>query len=462
MSIQLRDSRKWTPSTIRINPSNGVPGNNHVAIKKTNQIEGQNYTYEFKNKASSANPLNIIDSNPLSFFEYEVLNVDKASYLNSLFFSENEFSYIVDNNYIKDSQNGSLFNWSNHDLGKPLVLDFTMSSNVADLANSVTITPYFGSSKSVQITHVYVTDKTGSTQDVLTQPIFIGMSSEIINNNEYSKYFINTATVRFKERNVIDVRIVMEQPDYLQQEIMHSYWATDYSQSSSDNSPFFGSTRFNPDTLSRDIYQEIVYDKYQIIPKTSNPNEFSKQDVLSKKISVSLRKKAASSAIETYLVPIKLQHEVISARRMSIGIRDVTVEYQNFNDSAVCVSLPFNFDKSIESLMIGIESDVASFSKSSQLINSYVSVDEGKNWFPINASQFGFNTANSTTNPEILAFNQNVPNGYKLPGIKYYNFPEVPKDINQVIVKLELQKDKVNNVVPTVYSYTLAAKVKIV
>lgn len=460
MTIQVRSSSKWAPSTVRINPSNGVPGNNHLAIKKTNSIESQNYTYDFKNKASSANPLNIIDSNPLSFFEYEALNIDKILYSQNLFFSENEFSYIVDSNYIKDAQNGSLFNWSNHDLKNPLVLDFTMSSTSGNLANCVTITPYFGSSRSVKVTNIYVTDRSGTTENVLLEPIFIGMSSDAINNNEYSKYFIDTATIRFKERNVIDVRVVMEQPDYIQQDIMHSYWVTDYSQSSSDNSPFFGSSRFNPDTLSKDIYQEVIYDKYQIIPKTSNPNEFSKQDILSKKVSVSVRKKSSSAAVETYSVPVKLEHEVMSAKRMSIGIRDVSVEYQTFNDSAVCVSLPFNFDKPVESLMIGIDSDVANFSKSIQLINSYVSVDEGKNWKPINPSQFGFNAAGSTVNPEILAFNQNVPSGYKLPGVEYYNYPEVPKDINKILVKIELQRDRINNIVPTIYSYTLAAKVK--
>jgi len=243
MTIQVRSSSKWAPSTVRINPSNGVPGNNHLAIKKTNSIESQNYTYDFKNKASSANPLNIIDSNPLSFFEYEALNIDKILYSQNLFFSENEFSYIVDSNYIKDAQNGSLFNWSNHDLKNPLVLDFTMSSTSGNLANCVTITPYFGSSRSVKVTNIYVTDRSGTTENVLLEPIFIGMSSDAINNNEYSKYFIDTATIRFKERNVIDVRVVMEQPDYIQQDIMHSYWVTDYSQSSSDNSPFFGSSR---------------------------------------------------------------------------------------------------------------------------------------------------------------------------------------------------------------------------
>ena len=458
MTIQLRDSKKWIPSSITINPSNGIPGNNHLAIKKPGQIDSPNYAYYFKDKASSANPLNIIDANPLSIFEYECLNVDKSTYMQNLFYSENEFSYIVDNNYVKGSQSGSLFNWSNHDLKQPLILDFTMTYPSGDLANSVTITPYFGSSKSIRVTHIYVTDKTGVTQDVLTEPIYIGASSQSLNFGEYSKYFLDTATVRFQEKNAVKINVIMEQSDYTTQEILHSYWVTDYSQGSSDNSPFFGTTRFNPDILSKDIYQEIVYDKYQLIPKSSNPNEFSKQDLLSKRVSVSVRKK--NSGVETYVVPIKIQSDLLSAKIMSIGIRDVTVEYVNYNDTATMVSLPYKFDNSVESLMIGIDTDIASFSKSIQLIDSYVSVDQGKKWLPINASQFGFNSANETANPEILSFNQNVPNGYKLPGIKYYNYPEVPKEIKEVLVMINLKKDRINNVVPTVYAYTLATKVR--
>ena len=78
------------------------------------------------------------------------------------------------------------------------------------------------------------------------------------------------------DRKVLKIRIVLEQPYFNEEEIMHMYWATDYTQSTSDNSPFFGSVRFNPDSLSKDIYQEINYNKDAIIPPLSNPNIFKK------------------------------------------------------------------------------------------------------------------------------------------------------------------------------------------
>lgn len=462
MTIQLSTSTKWTPSRITINPSNGVAGNNHLALKKIDQFGRQNYVYDFKNKASSYNPLNIIDGNPLSYFEYEALLVNKEIYKDNLLFSENEFSYIVDNGTIKDASNRSLFNWSDHPVTEPLVLDFTIHSNTSQIANSVTINPYFGSSKSVKITHIYVTSLDGTTEDIVSSPIYVGVSSQKLFEDSFSDYYFDSVTVKFVERKVLNIRVIMEQPDYSEQDILHSYWVTDYTNSVSDNSPFFGSSRFNPDSLSKDVYQEVIYDKDAIIPPVSNPNLFSREDVLAKRVSVVLKKKTTASSpetTETFNVPIRLEKEVLPAKRMAIGLRDVAVEYLSFEDSAEMVSLPYLFDRPVASLMLGIESDLGVTSQSAQLISSYISVDEGKNWLPITPSQFGYNSSSSTANPEILSFNQNVPQGFKLPGVYYYNYPQVPKEIKNVIVKIVLQKDKVNNMAPIVYSYMLAAKV---
>jgi hypothetical protein len=463
MTIQLRSSVKWSPSRITINPSNGVAGNNHLAIKNFDNFGKQNYVYDFKNKASAANPLNIIDGNPLSYFEYEAFSVN--DYVNApQNYSSNEFSYIVDNGTIKDATNRSLFNWANHNTNDPLILDFTIHSNAANLANSVTINPYFGSSKLVKITNIYVVSANGETEDVISEPIYVGVSGQSLFQESNLDYFYDSVTVKFLERKVLNIRIVMEQMDYSQEEILHSYWATDYTNSVSDNSPFFGSEKFNPESISRDIYQEVIYDKDAVIPPVSRPNLFSKEDVLAKRVSVVLKKKSTTSApesTETFNVPIRLEKQVLQAKRMSIGIRDVTVEYLSHEESAEMISLPYLFDKPIQSLMLGLESDLGVTSQSNRLISSYVSVDEGKSWLPISPSQFGFNSSSSTLNPEILVFNQNVPQGFKLPGVYYRNYPEVPKEVRNVIVKIVLQKDKATNMAPMVYSYMLAAKVSL-
>jgi len=465
-TIQASKTTNWNPSRIIMNNSNGFMGNNHIVIKSKDELDQINYEYAFKNSPSISNPLNIIDKNPLTYFEYEALNIDKAKYQSIFDFipSDNEFSYIVDSEELSSAPKRSLINWSNHNLQKPLLLDFTIEGNGPAMANSVKISPYFGYTKIVKVSNIYVTNDMGETEDVVKESFYIGLSPESLTKEAYSKYYFDSAVVKFSDRKVLKVRVVLEQPYFNEEEIMHTYWATDYSQSTSDNSPFFGSVRFNPDSLSKDIYQEINYNKDAIIPPLSNPNIFKKNNVTSKQVTVSVKKKITDTnkaeSVQTFSVPLKLKRDIIKCKRMSIGLRDVSIEHIEYLDSAEIVSLPYKFDYPVESVMLGIDSDLSSVSSATQLISSYISVDDGNNWIDISSSQFGFNSASSSANPEVLVFNQNVPPGYKLPGVGYQNYPKVPSEIRSILVKIKMLKDPNTNVVPTVYSYTLAAKVK--
>jgi hypothetical protein len=465
-TIQAAKTVNWNVSRLTLNNSNGFMGNNHIVIKSKDELDKINYEYVFKNSPSISNPINIIDKNPLTYFEYEALNVDKSKYQNVFDFipSDNEFSYIVDSEELSSASKRSLVNWSNHDLQEPLKLDFIIQANSPSMANSIKISPYFGYTKIVKVSNIYVTNDLGETEDIVGEPFYIGLSPESLTKEAYSKYYFDSAVVKFSDRKVLKIRIVLEQPYFNEEEIMHTYWATDYTQSTSDNSPFFGSVRFNPDSLSKDIYQEINYNKDAIIPPLSNPNIFKKNNVTSKEIVISVKKRLTeantSESVQTFTVPLKLQRDIIKCKRMSIGLRDVSVEHIEYLDSAEIISLPYVFDYPVESVMLGIESDARSVSSNIQLISSQISVDEGNSWLDISSTQYGFNSSVSSVNPEVLVFNQNVSPGYKLPGIGYYNSPKIPQEVKSILVKIRMLKDPNTNVVPNVYSYTLAAKVK--
>lgn len=465
-TIQAAKTVNWNVSRLTLNNSNGFMGNNHIVIKSKDELDKINYEYVFKNSPSISNPINIIDKNPLTYFEYEALNVDKSKYQNVFDFipSDNEFSYIVDSQELSSAPKRSLVNWSNHDLQEPLKLDFIIQANSPSIANSIKISPYFGYTKIVKVSNIYVTNDLGETEDIVGEPFYIGLSPESLTKEAYSKYYFDSAVVKFSDRKVLKIRIVLEQPYFNEEEIMHTYWATDYTQSTSDNSPFFGSVRFNPDSLSKDIYQEINYNKDAIIPPLSNPNIFKKNKVTSKQIAISVKKRLTeantSESVQTFTVPLKLQRDIIKCKRMSIGLRDVSVEHIEYLDSAEIISLPYVFDYPVESVMLGIESDARSVSSNIQLISSQISVDEGNSWLDISSTQYGFNSSVSSVNPEVLVFNQNVSPGYKLPGIGYYNSPKIPQEVKSILVKIKMLKDPNTNVVPNVYSYTLAAKVK--
>lgn len=465
-TIQAAKTVNWNAARLTINSSNGFVGNNHVVIKSKDELDKINYEYVFKNSPSISNPTNIIDKNPLTYFEYEALNVDKTKYQNVFDFvpSDNEFSYIVDSQELSSAPKRSLVNWSNHNLQEPLKLDFTIEANSPSMANSVKISPYFGYTKIVKVSNIYVTNDLGETEDIVTESFYIGLSPESLTKEAYSKYYFDSAVIKFSDRKVLKVRIVLEQPYFNEEEIMHTYWATDYTGSTSDNSPFFGSVRFNPESLSKDIYQEINYNKDAIVPPLSNPNIFKKNNVTSKEITISVKKRTTttntSESVQTFTVPLKIQRDIVKARRMSIGLRDVSVEYIEYLDSAEVISLPYVFDYPVESVMLGIESDIKNVSSNIQLISSEISVDDGNNWLEISSTQYGFNSSTSSLNPEVLVFNQNISPGYKLPGVGYYNYPKIPQEVKSILVKIKMLKDLNTNVVPTVYSYTLAAKVK--
>lgn len=448
----------WPATNVTINKSNGFIGNNHIAIRSENILDGDNYRYVWEDSASYADKRNIIDQNPLTIFEYEGLRVRNDSLTDSR--STDEFCYIVDDETLIDSAKGSLVNWSNYDISNPLVLDFTISAPTSAKANNITITPFFGYSKVVSIDSVSLKMSDGTEKEILTEPIYVGLSPEFFNNQSSKNYFLNQATIYFEEQDVVEARIKLGQTQSSETDIIHTFWSTDYVEGKvGDNSPFYGSVRFNPKSIDEQTYSEVRFDQTAITPMLTKPNYFKAGKVNNKTISVSLVKKNSStSANLAYSIPIKIQREILKADRVSIGIRDVSLSYDIYGNYTEITSLPFNFDLPIESVILNIESNEGSFTTSETLISAEISVD-GKTWIPIDAVQSGF--SNSTDNvAEVIAFNQTVPSGYKLPGVSYYSYPDIPQEVKSLVVKLKMKKNSNTNITPALYSYTLGVKVK--
>jgi hypothetical protein len=355
-----------------------------------------------------------------------------------------------------------------------LIFDFTIKSNTAQKANSINIVPYFDSSKIVKVKEIHLTDLAGNTENVLKKEFFIGLSLENLTKESLNNYSLNSATFFFAERRVKECRIVLEQPYYQDVEILHTYWETNYESTNADNSPFYGVNRFNPEMINKDLYNKIIYNKSATTPTLTNPNIFKKDNTLSQNLSVSISNpnEVDSTGLteQTFNIPLKVAREILPAKRMSIGVRDVTLAYQEYELSADIISKPYLFDTPIESLMLDVESNYNEISGSGGYIQSYISLDDGEKWIEIAPVQYGFavSKASSTSIPEILAFNQNIAAGFKLPGVQYLNYPKttinkieysVPSQVKNILVKIKIVKGS-SNVTPVVYSYKLAAKVK--
>ena len=477
VSLRIKENpTKWLVNTIKINPSNGFIGNNNLAIIKPNSVGNvlsSTYEYSFKDSSNSSNPANIADSNPATYFVYEAIRIEPNDSINR---SQEEFSYIVDDSSLVNSSKNSLINWASHDMSKPLVLDFTLSSNTTQRANTINIIPFFDSSKIIKVKEIYITDSSGQTENILKEEFFIGLSIENLTKESFKNYSLNSGTFSFSERIVSKCRVVIEQPNFQDETILHTYWKTNYRLTDSQNTLFSNDIRFNAENLNKDLYSSAIYDKSQVIPKLTNPNEFKKDIILSKNLNI-LVKNSKNSKLEglseqNFSVPLRIAREPLPAKRMSIGIRDVSLYNQAYENSADIISKPYLFDSPVESVMLDVQSNSDNFLALGGYVKSYISLDEGKKWIEIYPVQRGFDAGGSSSEaiPEIITFNQNITAGFKLPGVQYMNHPktavkgveyEIPNQVKNILVKIKITKGQ-SNATPVVYSYRLAAKVKAV
>lgn len=637
MTLPIESKRTWGISKTSILPSNGFSGNSHQVIK-TNTAEGN--IYEFvSNKSQGINRLSsITDSNPLTYFEYEAINVEKntlfTTVVGQVTISENEFCYISDKKVNTNVPEGQTINWSNHNTSNPLRLILSFDARSAEaMSNCIDITPYFASCNYVKVVELYITDSSGVKEQILKEPIYIGSTMIPVNLQISKNYFYNMATIRYPERKTQNIQIIFEQPDYKDIEIQHLYWKPNYQEGTTSNSPFVGLKRFNPDSLNRDIYEEVQYDIRQLLPPISNPTRFKKMGLYTipaykvevKKKPITYEKWAISfkinnaeayfydfsedvddslvdyvvteqlpnnaaysysynllkvnskiisgenaalviggntvaigdtikvtnqndvksngfykvkkvgsaseawqldrivyvdwtydlvfgqtdknpkyfdleengtqylDAIKAYIgsltngsmtirgsgvtvnisdpkigfysrtttpslesisVPLISQYELYNAKRMAIGIRDISISHEKYASQAEIVSKPFSYDIPIEALMLSVDSNIDNSFLDKINFNYYVSLNGGS-WFRISPLEL-----DNRGIAEVFAINQNVPEDFKLPGVAYLNYPEVPLSINNVSVKIEMLKDKNINITPEVYAYQLIAKVK--
>jgi hypothetical protein len=152
-------------------------------------------------------------------------------------------------------------------------------------------------------------------------------------------------------------------------------------------------------------------------------------------------------------------NERLQVKRWSMGIRDISVENEVYQNSAEIISKPFNFPYPIEYLMLysdyflPVNSQENIFEEDIQPILYYISVNDGTSWLQISPVEDPFNQSI----PEIYAFNQKVSTETRIPGVAYV---ETEGEVNSVRVKIQLRRPSVSNVTPLVNYYEIAARVK--
>ena len=159
-----------------------------------------------------------------------------------------------------------------------------------------------------------------------------------------------------------------------------------------------------------------------------------------------------------YTIALERKYDFIDAQRKSISIRDITVGYEEFSEKAQIVSKQFDFKSPIEYLTFSAEAGISgqlSPNVNTEYIKYYISLDNGSNWIRVSPIESPLSEVG-----EVLAFNQNVDNTFKIPGIEYYNSPTVPDDPKSLIVKIDIEKPSGENISPILYSYKVGVKVR--
>lgn len=571
LMLPVESVKAWPIKNISIVSGNGFLGNNHQVIDAVSPDGSMQYFYVGLQNQGIANISAISDSNPLTYFEYEALNVDKSIYEEGSVPSSNEFCYIATAAYDESIRSGSLIDWSSFDLQEPLSMTISLDGSRSEMANSIEIAPYFGSMRLVKVGSVKVYGQDGSYEEVITNPIYIGSSLDPLNIEVSKNYYYNKAQIKFTERLVSKVEITLSQTDAQDIAIMHSFWKPNYAEDTTSDSPFVGLDRYSPDLLTG--YEEIIVDQRRLLPLVTSPFSIKQSDFDYITSNISLKRSkytdnfnvisfvnsatstkyffsafgnwppaqgispgsvpdtiifsdeflyehpewptkrysleedadsdislltqfmldnaeeyvggvykilesllfgndsteyafinASSIVVESksyevdpqpqrYSVPLSKETEILSAKRLSIGIRDINISYEKYSSDVEVISKPFNFDSPVETLMLNVDYSLDKDSLRDVNINYYVSAD-GLSWMQMSPIQLDFSGV-----PEVLCFNQNVSDSNKLPGVSYFNYPQVPVSVNSLVFKMTVTKSRNKNITPLFYSYQLIAKV---
>ena len=587
ISLGVKDLITWTPRSIIINSdSNGISGSNHTVYSDSNS--DLNYKYHFIDNPTSRNINHIKDNNPITFFEYEQINLIEKSSQSKNF----EYKYIVNSG---PNIQTTYTDWSSFN-SDSLKLSITLERESSERANYVNIIPYFGTtdsnSKDIIVHKIEVIDDLDQVENILLKPIFISSTFIPSSIDSVKNTYHKEAKITFSERKVKKINILFEQLNHSDIKIKHVFFRPDPVLAA--NTPYANQQRFSPEepTVVPSMaypsvpWSNITYNVSELIPQINQPNLFKAEVYNTKSMDVSLSRNIPSrtgfvikvkgldgsfyritsrffenfngeslkldgyssindnnyreyisssnvisnggyldpylSSINSsdlsgtpsssvtqlnnelnaivnwfnstnsdgtkqqkyqklkldptfnavkeeadsfdrkadtkrYRVQLIREFEILNAQRRNISLRDISVGYETYLDSAEIISRRFDVPSDIEYITMSAESDFSGKSKAttSEHIKYYISVDNGNKWIPISSIEDPF-----TSVPEVIAFNLNIDRNFKIPGVSYYNQPDIPSSIKSFLVKIELTRPTGTNITPVVYSYKVGAKVK--
>lgn len=255
-----------------------------------NKEKDSTYKYSYQDNPSVGLLQNVIDSNPLTYFEYETISIKKADRL-SKGAKDYEFNYSYEETS-GSSKSIKYKSWADHDELDPLRLVLSIKADKPQKTNTLSIIPFLGtdqiSSSVLKVSRVVAIDTNSQEIDLINEPIYIGFSVIPTTIEESKNYFYDKAKIVFEEITTSDIQIYFEQYDSKDIAVKHMFWKP--IPSTGRLSALNTQTRFDPSVLGSIGFNDVQYNQYDLIPKIDRPNAFKDESNLSvKQINVTYR-----------------------------------------------------------------------------------------------------------------------------------------------------------------------------
>lgn len=297
------------------------------------------------------------------------------------------------------------------------VLKLDMEIDLQELRriNSVTLTPYaMQDNKNHPILVSKVETSENSSTWIPVQPTDMWIAND--KNLDTARIADNSVTGNgvwvFPERTARYVRFQIRQKNPVDSKIGHVYWQTKV-----DTKAKMGVSNVGIGLTETSVLAEEVVNgerKLGPVPPITSPAMYNDPKYV---VSGDLVKKV----------------EVFDGKRWGIGIRDVTVDNVAYKTSGIIVSKAFKINGIIDRVSLEADVEIPEIfpEDEAQLwVKFFVSPDDGINWFPISRIQDDFLGL-----PEVIAFNDPLPEEYREVGVGYQT---VAGSVNSIRLKIEL------------------------
>lgn len=239
------------------------------------------YKYSYQDNPSSGLLANVIDSNPLTYFEYEAVSIKKSDILAR---GAKDYEFFYSYEEVSGSSKVVKYkSWADHNDIEPLKLVLSFKSDKPEKANTIDIIPFWGTdqtpSAQLKITRVVAIDQQSKEIDLIDDPIYVGTAVIPMTLESSKNYFYDKVKVVFSEVVTSEIQVYIEQYDSIDVTVKHMYWKP--LPSTGRLSALNTQTRFDPSALSSLGFGEIQYNTFDLVPPITKPNLFKDQSDLS-------------------------------------------------------------------------------------------------------------------------------------------------------------------------------------